>query len=288
MGNYSVNEIVDAFTRLAYVLRTTSKEAPMRLNKNARSNPASKRKATAEPANRVREKIALSCRILAMEGCVDGILGHVSARIPGTEEMWIRCRGDSEQGLRYTTVDSVRRVDFDGKGPVGAAGYQVPNELPIHGELYKKRPDVGCVIHAHPGEALICGITALELRPIFGAFNIPAMRMALNGVAIFPRSYLVNRRELAIPLIEAMGDKNVCHMKGHGVTVTGQSIEEATVRTLNFHQLARITLQVAQTGRTVPDISDEDLAQLPDLGSTFNDIWTWRYYVKKLIEQERR
>ena len=241
-----------------------------------------------EPDDLLREKIALSCRILAMEGCVEGVLGHVSARIPGGAEMWIRCRSQNEQGVRYTTVDAIRRVDFSGGGPWLGSGYQVPNELPIHGEIYKKRPDVGCVIHAHPGEALVCGITELEFRPIFGAFNIPAMRMALESIPRFPHAYLVTRPELAAPMIATMGEKNICLMKGHGVTVTGKTVEEATVRVLNFHALAKITLQVAQIGRTAPDIAPQDVAELPDLGSTFNDIWSWRYYVRKLAEQERR
>ncbi len=242
----------------------------------------------AEPTEELREKIALSCRILAMENCVDGVLGHVSARITGRDEMWIRCRGQEEQGVRYTTVDAIRRVDFDGKGLLLGDGYQVPNELPIHGEIYTIRSDVGCVIHAHPSEALICGIADLEFRPIFGAFNIPAMRMAIDGIPRFPRSYLVTRPELAAPMIAIMGEKNICLMKGHGVTVTGKTVEEATVRTLNFHALAKITLRVAQTGRTAPDIAPEDVMELPDLGSTFNDLWAWRYYVKKLAEEERR
>jgi ribulose-5-phosphate 4-epimerase/fuculose-1-phosphate aldolase len=242
----------------------------------------------AEPNEELREKIALSCRILAMEGCVDGVLGHVSARINGREEMWIRCRSQEEQGVRYTTVDAIRRVDFNGQGPSLGSGYQVPNELPIHGEIYKRRHDVGCVIHAHPSEALVCGIIELEFRPIFGAFNIPAMRMAIEGIPRFPRSYLVTRPELAAPMIAIMGEKSICLMKGHGVTVTGKTVEEATVRTLNFHALAKITLQVAQSGRTAPDIAPEDVAELPDLGSTFNDLWAWRYYVRKLAEEERR
>ena len=35
----------------------------------------------AESVEEQREKVAVSCRILAMEGLVDEILGHVSARI---------------------------------------------------------------------------------------------------------------------------------------------------------------------------------------------------------------
>ncbi len=241
-----------------------------------------------EQNEELREKVAKSCRILAMEGLVEGILGHVSARIPGSNEMWIRCRSDEEQGVRYTTVEAIRQVDFNGRGPSLGERYQVPNELPIHGEIMKTRRDVNCVIHAHPVEALICGITGLDFRPIFGAFNMPAMRIALEGIAVFPRSYLVNRPELAAPMLEIMGDKNICLMKGHGITVTGKTVEEATIRVLNFNVLARATLQVAQTGRTAPDITADDIAKLPNLGSTFDDIWAWRFYVKKLEEQDRR
>lgn len=223
-----------------------------------------------------------------MEGLVEGILGHVSARIPGRDEMWIRCRSQEEQGVRYTTAEAIRRVDFDGKGPLLGEHYQVPKELPIHGEIYKKRPEVGCVIHAHPREALICGITDLEFRPIFGAFNMPAMRMALEGIPVFPRSLLVTRPDLAAPMINIMGDKHICLMKGHGITVTGKTVEQATGRALNFDTLARVTLQVAQTGRKAPDIPPGDMEELPDLGSTFDDLWAWRSYVKKLDAQDRR
>lgn len=237
--------------------------------------------------DQIREKIALSCRILASEGLVEGILGHVSVRIDGADEMLIRCRSDDESGVLFTRDSDVRRVNFEGQGPHLGDGYEVPKELPIHGEIYKARPEVNCVIHAHPPAALICGITELELLPVFGAFNIPAMRMALEGVPVFPRSVLVTRPELAAPMIEVMGAKHVCLMKGHGITVTGATVEEATVRALNFNVLARVTLQAALTGRQPPSIPPEDVAELPDLGSTFNDEWVWRYHAR-MIEEGRR
>jgi len=93
-----------------------------------------------DPSEDLRQKVALACRILAMEGLVDNILGHVSARIPDRAEMWIRCRSEDEQGVRYTTEDAVRRVDFDGKGAHLEGRYQVPNELAIHGEIFKTAP----------------------------------------------------------------------------------------------------------------------------------------------------
>lgn len=236
---------------------------------------------SAEDCAELRDKIALSCRILANEGLVEGMLGHVSFRLT-SEEMLIRCRSEDDYGVLFTRGSDIRRVDFDGRGEELAAGYQVPKELPIHGEILRARPEVACVIHAHPPATLICGIAGLELKSIFGAFNIPAVRMAVEGIPVYERSVLVTRQELARELVRAMGTKSVCIMKGHGVTVTGRTVEEATVRALDLNTLARVTLEVARTGRQAAEIPEEDLAELPDLGSNFNDHWVWRHHAKLL------
>lgn len=236
----------------------------------------------------LREKVALSCRILARQGLVEGMLGHVSARLPDNEkEMLIRCRGEDDYGVLFTRASDIRRVDFDGAGEDLQDGYEVPKELPIHGELLRSRPQIGCVIHAHPPASLICGISELELRPIFGAFNIPAMRLALEGVPVFERSVLVTRPDLAHQMMDAMGERPICLMKGHGITVCGETVEEATVRALNFNALAQVTLEVSRTGWQASKISPEDIEELPDLGSTFNDRWVWRHHIRLLEEAER-
>ena len=228
----------------------------------------------------LRAEIALACRILAVEGLVDGILGHVSARV-GEDQMLIRCRGPREHGLLFTEDADTQLVDFDGTGETLADGFAVPNELPIHGELLRTRPEVGAVVHAHPPAVLTCGIAELPLRPVFGSFNIPAMRLAHEGIPVYPRSVLIRRPELAREMLAAMGDAPVCVLRGHGITVTGRNVREAVMRALNLNALAVVTLDVARTGRTAPDIPAEDIAELPDLGSAFNDDANWRYFAAK-------
>lgn len=228
----------------------------------------------------LREKVAQACRVLAAEGLVEGVLGHVSARV-GPDRMLIRCRGPEEHGLAFTTAEDVRLVDLDGKDGEVAGGWAVPNELPIHGEVLRARPEVGAVVHAHPPAVLLCGIARLELRPVFGAYNIPATRMALDGVPTYPRSVLIRRADLAAEMLEAMGDRPVCVLRGHGITATGASVEQAVVRALNLNALAAVTLELARLGRLAPEIPPEDVAELPDLGSAFNDEAVWRYHVHK-------
>jgi 3,4-dihydroxyphthalate decarboxylase len=223
----------------------------------------------------LREQVATACRILARAGLVEGILGHVSARV-GDDRMLVRCRGERERGLALTTPRDVPLVDFDGQGAELAGGYAPPKELPIHAETYRTRPEVSSVVHAHPRSALLWGLAGLEARPVFGAYNIPALRMALDGVPVFPRSILITRRQLAAEMLAAMGGRPICVLRGHGITVTGDSVEQATVRAIDLHVLLDVTVQLAQLGADPERVCSEDLAELPDLGSAFNDRLTWR------------
>lgn len=228
----------------------------------------------------LRTEVAQACRILATEGLVEGVLGHVSARVDD-DHMLIRCRGPQEHGVLFTEDADIRLIDFDGRGAELTDGYAVPNELPIHGETLRTRPEVNAVVHAHPPAVLACGIAELPLRPVFGAYNIPAMRMAHDGIPTYQRSVLIRRPDLAKQMLAAMGDRPVCVLRGHGITATGSTVREAVLRALNLNALASVALTVAMTGRTADDIPEQDVAELPDLGSAFNDDANWRYYVAK-------
>jgi ribulose-5-phosphate 4-epimerase/fuculose-1-phosphate aldolase len=228
----------------------------------------------------LRRTVALACRVLAHRGLAEDVLGHVSLRV-GAERMLVRCRGPHESGLLFTTEDDVRLVDLDGSDELGD-GYAAPNELPIHAELLRARPDVHAVVHAHPPSVLVCGLAELPLRPVFGAYNIPAMRMAAAGVPVYPRALLIQRAELGREMVAAMGGSDVCVLRGHGVTTAGASVEQAVVRALNLDVLARVTVEVARLDRAPVDLSADDMSGLPDLGGELNDRAVWRYNVARL------
>ncbi len=209
----------------------------------------------------LRLKVAIASRILGMLGLVRESTGHVSARIPGTEEMWLRCRGGDEAGNAFTGLHNVRRVDFDGQGPGLGPVHASPTETPIHGEIYRAHPEVGAVIHAHPYYALMAGITRLEFRPVFGAYDPSGLNMVLQGVPVFPRSVTVNNKETAAAMLESMGERDVLLMQGHGITATGPALEQATTLAIRFDRTAQIMWELALSGREAPPISDEDLAR---------------------------
>ena len=231
-----------------------------------------------------RTKIGQACRILAMTGLMRDTLGHASVRIPGTDEMLVRCRGQEEAGLLFGVTDDVRRVGFDGKGlDLLQGAYSPPGELPIHAELYRARPEVGAVVHAHPPGAVLCGLGDVALRPILGAYDSGmSMKLVVEGIPVYPRAVLIRTRELAAEMLSAMGSRNVCLLRGHGITVAGATIEEATVRAIAFESFCRLTWQLTLAGKTAPEMPPEDIAQDIEMFRHQAPTSTWRYYVKLL------
>jgi 3,4-dihydroxyphthalate decarboxylase len=231
---------------------------------------------------RLRADIARACRILAVQGLVSGVLGHVSARLDGPLVL-VRCRGPRERGLLFTTPEDVRLLSLSENLDPGD-GYAVPNELPLHLEVLRARTSAGAVVHAHPPAVVTADLAGVALRPIVGAFNIPAMRLAADGIPVYPRSVLIRRRELAEEMLAAMGTSPVCVLRGHGLTSVGETLAQALARALHVDELARLCLSVARAGAPdpVPEVSEADAAELPDLGSTFNDELLWAHHVAVL------
>jgi ribulose-5-phosphate 4-epimerase/fuculose-1-phosphate aldolase len=96
--------------------------------------------ARADAVDELRSLVALSRRILAATGCVREITGHVSARVPGTGTVLVRCRPRQDPGVAFTVADDVKAVDLGATDVDLPEGYALPGEWPIHSELYRRRP----------------------------------------------------------------------------------------------------------------------------------------------------
>jgi 3,4-dihydroxyphthalate decarboxylase len=230
-----------------------------------------------------RVTVARACRVLAHRGLVEDVLGHVSLRV-APDRVLLRCRGPHERGLRFTTPADIRAVDLDGRILDGGDhdGYSPPSEAPIHLETLRQRPGVDAVVHAHPPAVITAALADLPLLPIFGSYDIPAARLAADGIPEYPRSVLIRRAELAHEMLTAMGDRPVCVLRGHGLVATGASVEEAVLRALAVDRLSRTALAVVGAGGTPRPIPDSDLAELPDLGAGLNERTLWRFHLAAL------
>jgi ribulose-5-phosphate 4-epimerase/fuculose-1-phosphate aldolase len=227
--------------------------------------------------------VAAACRVLAATGLVEHVLGHVSART-GPDRLVVRCRGPRESGLAYTRDNDVHEVPLDGVPDV--TPWSVPNELPIHRELMRRRPEVTAVVHAHPPAVVTHSLLDQPLVPLYGAYDIPGAALAAGGIPVWPRAALIRTDALAGDMAAALGDRPVVVLRGHGLVSVAEgppetAVARAVLQAVAVDTLARTSLRVLQAGGTPRPIPAEDLAELPDLGAGFTVDTLWRHLLRR-------
>lgn len=186
------------------------------------------------------QDLVIAYRILAEHGIIDAY-GHISVRSPTNPGRFWMARSIApelvtEADLMEFGMDS-EPVDAQGKSPV--------NERFIHGEVYKLRPEVMCVVHNHSPSVIPFSCTCTSLQPIFhmSAFiglGIPnwEIREAKKG-----SDMLVRDSYLGESLARKLGDHPAALMRGHGAVVVGESLAVAIGRSVYLEQNARMQFQ---------------------------------------------
>ena len=238
--------------------------------------------------SKLRELVAQSCRVLGKLNLTKEPSGHVSARVPGADQVLIKARGPEESGLRFVGARDIITVDFNGKKLAGEDGLDVPQEVFIHTWLYKSRPDVQCVVHVHPLTVVLFTICGKPLQPLYGAYDPSGLRLLVEGLATYPRSITVSNEKLGEEFARAMGDKQACLMRGHGITSAGGTVEDASLTAIKLNDAAVINYQASLLGTPQP-IPQEDIDILVGKsrgpGKSVHANSNWRYYCKLLDEE---
>ncbi len=200
----------------------------------------------------------MSSRIIGVRGVTLGSFWHVSARIPGTDQVLIKAKGPDQEALEFAEPKDVITIDIEGGVIEAPAGLQPPNETAMHLAVYRARPEVMSVIHSHPDWVVALTACDLPVIPIFGAYDPPGMRMAASQIPIYPRAVTIIDDELGEDFMRTMGEADVCFLRGHGMTTAGRSVEDCTSRTLTAYELARMNYLAYAVGDPRP-IDDADI-----------------------------
>ena len=240
-----------------------------------------KRKAkTTDAEASLKLKLAQACHILVMHGQGDDILGHMTARFQEAGQFWMKPAG---MGLEEVKPSDLILVDLDGQVVKGKRPRH--NEVFIHSEIFRARPDVCAVIHTHPPVSNAFSSIGAPLRPISheAAYLVPP-----DVPRFTETSDLISTPELGKAVARTLGSAPALFLVNHGIVVVGPTVEEAVFKALALDKAARIQLMVpGATPRHYT--SDEEalvkqarLLKLPPIADR------WAYHLRKLAQWERR
>jgi ribulose-5-phosphate 4-epimerase/fuculose-1-phosphate aldolase len=193
----------------------------------------------------VIEDIVIGSRVLAEFGVLDGF-GHVSARDPNNPNHFLMSRSLAPA---LVTADDIMAFDLDGNA-IDPRGRSVFLERFIHSEIYKARPDVMSVIHTHSPGVIPFSVTGVPLRPMYhnaaflaGGTPVWDIRKAFGETDMLVRDGARGRS-----LAEALGDRPVVLMRGHGDATVGPSVKMAVFRAYYTDVNARLQSQALALG----------------------------------------
>jgi HCOMODA/2-hydroxy-3-carboxy-muconic semialdehyde decarboxylase len=195
-------------------------------------------------------------RILAHENVVDGF-GHVSVRDPRDPNRYLLARS---MAPALVTAADVMTYDLE-SNPLDANGRASYLERFIHGAIYKVRPDVKSVVHAHTASVIPFGVSSTPLRPVYhmGSFlgsSVPVFEIRDAGGPA--TDMLVKTAALGDALARTLGPANVALMRGHGMVAVGTSIPEAVFRAYYTGQDAQLEADALRLGGNPTFLSAEE------------------------------
>lgn len=184
--------------------------------------------------------------VLAHEQIVDGF-GHVSVRHPADPGRYLLARS---MAPALVSAADIMTYDLD-SNPLDANGRTSYLERFIHGGIYRARPDVISVVHAHTPAVIPFGVSAVRLQPIFhmAAFlgaGVPIFEIRQTGGD--DTDLLVKNAALGAALARTLGGANVALMRGHGMVSVGASIPEAVFRAYYTAQDAQLESDALRLG----------------------------------------
>ena len=163
--------------------------------------------------------------------------GNLSIREP-EGRIWITPARVDKGAL--TPADIVS-VDPDGR-PAGA--HPPSSELPFHREIYRRRPDLGGIVHAHPGALVAFSICR----------QLPDTRLQSHVHQVCGRVALA---PYACPGTQALGEHiantfasgaDCVLLENHGVVIGGRDLQEAFQRFETLEFAAQTLIRAAMLG----------------------------------------
>ena len=174
--------------------------------------------------------------------------GHVSVRHDKRPDRFLLARS---MAPALVTAADILEFDLDGN-PRDAGGRAVYLERFIHGEIYRVRSDVNAIVHSHSHAVIPFGVVrAHKLRAIFhmsGFVGTETPIFEIRECVGDGSDLLIRNRELGAALAKSLGPKSVVLMRGHGVTVTGPTLQEAVYRGVYVDVNARLQLEAIGLG----------------------------------------
>ncbi|MBD3267416.1 class II aldolase/adducin family protein [bacterium] len=184
--------------------------------------------------------------------------GNISCKISDDEYV---C---TPTGVSKGFMDVGDLIVVDSEGRKRSGGPLNPSsEIKMHIHVYKNRPDVGSVVHAHPPTATGFAVAGMSLDQC----ALPEVAIVLGQIPCVPYG-LPSTDEIPKAIEPHLQSSNAVLLANHGALTWGNDLTQAYHRMETLEHFAKILLIAVQLGK-VNLFTDEQVKALEGLRDRF-------------------
>lgn len=204
-------------------------------------------------AEQIKQEICEVGHRLYAHGFVAANDGNISVKV-SENEFYCTPTGVSKGSL---TPDMIIKIDAEGNKLEGTLNPS--SEIKMHLRVFRERPDVNAVVHAHPPVATAFTVAGIPLD----RYILPEAVLTIGDV---PTCEYATPSTMEIPdsLMPYIQEHDAFMLKNHGALTVGNTLTRAffTMEEVEFN--AKIMKHAMELGR-IQEISEEKMYELMDL-----------------------
>ena len=233
------------------------------------SQAALKHLSEAASESELKQQLVDCIRMLEQSEIID-YNGHCSIRL---DDKRILINIGSCQRSRLT-VEDLCTIDLEANQIEGKGN--APLERHLHCGIYRVRPDVKAIVHAHPKWSTFLTMVGESYQPVYAQGSL------VYPVPLLDSPNSINNRAMADRLAATLGDRPAAMMKSHGAVTVGKGIVEAFVLANYLEENAYRQYMAMQIGEPYVFSEAEQQACREKLWSPSLFQKTWDHYRSKL------
>ncbi len=201
-------------------------------------------------------RVAQELQAKGFFGSERGTAGNVSVRIGQEERVAVTPSGQAYENMK---PEDICILDFDMNLVEGNLKPSI--ESSMHLCAYRKRPDVGAVLHTHQHYVSVLSVLNLPIPPLFDEVTL----YLGDPIEVVPYS-LSGSPELVTNVEAVVGNMmNAYVLQNHGALCLGDTLENAVRNAELLEKVATVYYQALCTGK--------EIAVLPkDISTMFQDL----------------
>jgi ribulose-5-phosphate 4-epimerase/fuculose-1-phosphate aldolase len=211
----------------------------------AKKKPA-KKAALSKTVEAALADLVIANRILANEGVIDAF-GHVSMRHPERDDRYFLARSRSPELVERGDI-----LEFDlDSNPINPDGRTMYSERPIHGCIYKARPEVKAVCHNHAHSLIPFGVTGSEIKPIWHVAGSIGAEVPIWDIReeFGETDLLVTNNDLGGSLAKKLAKNRCALMRGHGAVVASHTLKSTVFVAIYLMANAKLLKEAREMGQ---------------------------------------